>query len=263
MTEVTFDDKLKESVEETEESTESVLIKVFIKEFPTYVAEVMDAIATIKKDDGMVDTQQMVVTYLQSKLGSLRAQSGRKTIKKAESPLTLMRNLSYLDKLKAEELTFEIIQSYLADYYHILGRELTLTEPEVWITEKDFNRYMKLRAKCSPSHLKNGTFPLSLQYLLSRPRALAIGTKFSGFLDSAEDEVDFAKEEKLIAYIKYNTEQKRKRDGVVMLHDLYFKEYKAKVAERKAIMKRLDEEVEWFRNRYREQKAIDLGEKII
>lgn len=241
-------------------NTEDVLMQTLVREFPASVAEVMDTIATIKKDDGKVDTQTMVVTYLQSKLDGLRVQSNRKTIKKAESPLMLMRNLAYMDKLSASELEFEMVQLYLDDYYRIFQKELSLEPPPMWIDEKDFAKYMELRAKCSSSHLKNANFPLSLQYLLSRPRALAAGTKFKGCVETSEEMVDFKEEEKLIRYLKYNADQKRKRDGVVMLHDLYFKEYKAKLAERKTILAQIDAELEYLRNRYREQKAIDLGE---
>lgn len=240
--------------------SEDVLMQTLVREFPASVAEVMDTIATIKKDDGKVDTQTMVFTYLQSKLDSLRVQSNRKAIKKAESPLMLMRNLAYMDKLSSSELEFEMVQLYLDDYYRIFGQELSLESPPMWIEEKDFAEYMELRAKCSPSHLKNANFPLSLQYLLSRPRVLAAGTRFKRSIETSEEMVDFKEEEKLIRYLKYNADQKRKRDGVVMLHDLYFKEYKAKLAERKTVLAQIDAELEYLRNRYREQKAIDLGE---
>nr|DAO81168.1 MAG TPA: hypothetical protein [Caudoviricetes sp.] len=255
---VTTDNEVEDStVVKTEED---VLMQTLIREFPAAVAEVVETIAGIKKDAGMVDVDKMAVTYLQSKLEGLRVQRGRVSMKQAESPLMLMRNLAYMDKLSASELEFEMVQSYLMDYYRILGKELTLVEPPLWITEADFAAYMELRAKCSPSHLKNASFALSLQYLLSRPRALAQGTTFKGFVETGAGIVDFEQEEKLIRYIKYNADQKRKRDGVVMLHDLYFKEYKAKLAERKAFLANIDAEIEYLRDRYREQKMIDLGE---
>lgn len=246
--------------EKVVKSEEDVLMQTLIHEFPSAVAEVVETIASIKKDAGMVDVDKMVVTYLQSKLDGLRVQRGRVVMQKAESPLMLMRNLAYMDKLSASELEFEMVQTYLDDYYRIFGQELALEPPPMWIDEKDFAEYMELRAKCSPSHLKNASFALSLQYLLSRPRALSAGTRFKGFVETGAGTVDFEQEEKLIRYIKYNADQKRKRDGVVMLHDLYFKEYKAKLAERKTFLAKIDAEIEVLRDRYLEQKAIDLGE---
>ena len=241
-------------------SEEDVLMQTLIREFPTAVAEVVEAIAGIKKDSGMVDVDKMVVSYLQSKLEGLRANRSRVSVQKAESPLMLMRNLAYLDKLSGSELEFEMVQSYLTDYYRIYRQELALVEPPLWITEADFAEYMELRAKCSPSHLKQPNFVLSLQYLMSRPRALATGTTFKEFVETGAASVDFEKEEKLISYLKYNRNQKRKRNGEVMLHDLYYKEYKAKLAERKTILAKIDAEIESLRDRYREQRAIDLGE---
>lgn len=241
-------------------SEEDVLMQSLIREFPNAVADIMETISTLKKDAVMVDVEKMTVHYLQSKLDGLRAARGRLVIPKAESPLMLMRNLAYLDKLAASELEYEMVQAYLVDYHRIFGKELELTEPELWIAEEDFTEYMDLREKCSPSHLKNGNFPLSLQYLLSRPRALAVGTSFQEFVKAGVDKVNFKEEERLIKYIRYNENQKRRRNGEVMLHDLYFKEYKAKLAEKKKIIAQLDADIEYLRDKYRTQKIIDLGE---
>lgn len=246
---------------ETEvKSEKDVLMQALIREFPTAVAEVVETISNIKKDAIMLDVDKITVDYLKSKLDGLRVKHGRVSMQKAESPLMLMRNLAYLDKLSQADLEFEMVQSYLTDYYRIFGQELALVEPPLWITEADFAEYMKLRAKCSPSHLKRPNFALSLQYLMSRPRALAAGTTFKEFVETGAASVNFEKEEKLISYLKYNRNQKRKRNGEVMLHDLYHKEYKAKLAERKTIMEKLNAELEVLRDRYLEQKAIDLGE---
>lgn len=246
---------------ETEvKSEEDVLMQALIREFPTAVAEVVEAINTLKQDAMMLDVKKMTVDYLKSKLDGLRVKRGCVVMKTAESPLMLMRNLAYLDKLSQADLEFEMVQSYLTDYYRIFGQELALVEPPLWITEADFAEYMKLRAKCSPSHIKRPNFVLSLQYLMSRPRALAAGTLFRELVEAGAAGVNFEKEEKLISYLKYNRNQKRKRNGEVMLHDLYHKEYKAKLAERKTIMEKLNAELEVLRDRYLEQKAIDLGE---
>lgn len=246
---------------ETEvKSEEDVLMQALIREFPTAVAEVVEAINALKQDAMMLDVEKMTVDYLKSKLDGLRAKRGRVVMKTAESPLMLMRNLAYLDKLSNADLEYEMVQSYLTDYYRIFGQELALVEPPLWITESDFAEYMKLRAKCSPSHIKRPNFALSLQCLLSRPRALAAGTLFKEFVEEGAESVNFEKEEKLISYLKYNRNQKRKRNGEVMLHDLYHKEYKAKLAERKTIMAKINAELEYLRDRYLEQKAIDLGE---
>lgn len=246
---------------ETEvKSEEDVLMQALIREFPTAVAEVVETISNIKKDAIMLDVDKITVDYLKSKLDGLRVKRGRVSMQKAESPLMLMRNLAYLDKLNQADLEFEMVQSYLTDYYRIFGQELALVEPPLWITEADFAEYMKLRAKCSPSHLKRPNFALSLQYLMSRPRALAAGTLFKELVEEGAASVNFEKEEKLIRYLKYNRNQKRKRNGEVMLHDLYHKEYKAKLAERKTIVEKLNAELEVLRDRYLEQKAIDLGE---
>lgn len=241
-------------------SEEDVLMQALILEFPTAVAEVVETISNIKKDAIMLDVDKITVDYLKSKLDGLRVKRGRVSMQKAESPLMLMRNLAYLDKLSHADLEYEMVQSYLTDYYRIFGQELALVEPPLWITKADFAEYMKLRAKCSPSHLKRPNFALSLQYLMSRPRALAAGTTFKEFVEEGAAGVNFEKEEKLISYLKYNRNQKRKRNGEVMLHDLYHKEYKAKLAERKTIMEKLNAELEVLRDRYLEQKAIDLGE---
>lgn len=246
---------------ETEfKSEEDVLMQTLIREFPTAVAEVVEAINALKQDAMMLDVEKMTVNYLQSKLDGLRAKRGRVSMQKAESPLMLMRNLAYLDKLSQADLEFEMVQSYLTDYYRIFGQELTLVEPPLWITEEAFAEYKELRAKCSPSHLKRPNFVLSLQYLMSRPRALAAGTTFKEFVTTGSQNVNFEKEEKLISYLKYNRNQKRKRSGEVMLHDLYHKEYKAKLAERKSYLAKINAELEYLRDRYLEQKAIDLGE---
>lgn len=246
---------------ETEvKSEEDVLMQALIREFPTAVAEVVETISNIKKDAIMLDVDKITVDYLKSKLDGLRVKRGRVSMQKAESPLMLMRNLAYLDKLSNADLEFEMVQSYLTDYYRIYGRELSLVEPALWMEEKDFAKYKELRAKCSPSHLKRPNFALSLQYLMSRPRALAVGTLFKELVKTGAASVNFEKEEKLISYLKYNRNQKRKRNGEVMLHDLYHKEYKAKLAERKTIMEKLNAELEVLRDRYLEQKAIDLGE---
>jgi hypothetical protein len=246
---------------ETEvKSEEDVLMQALIREFPTAVAEVVETISNIKKDAIMLDVDKITVDYLKSKLDGLRVKRGRVSMQKAESPLMLMRNLAYLDKLSNADLEFEMIQTYLTDYYRIYGRELSLVEPALWMDEKDFAKYKELRAKCSPSHLKRPNFVLSLQCLLSRPRALAAGTLFRELVEEGAAGVNFEKEEKLISYLKYNRNQKRKRNGEVMLHDLYHKEYKAKLAERKTIMEKLNTELEVLRDRYLEQKAIDLGE---
>ncbi len=246
---------------ETEfKSEEDILMQALIREFPTAVAGVVETIGSLKKDAMMVDVEKMTVDYLKSKLDGLRAKRGRVVMQTAESPLMLMRNLAYLDKLSNADLEFEMVQTYLTDYYRIYGRELELVEPPLWIAEKDFAEYMELRAKCSPSHLKRPNFVLSLQYLMSRPRALAKGTSFKEFVTTGADTVNFKKEEKLISYLKYNRNQKRKRSGEVMLHDLYHKEYKAKLAERKNYLAKINAELEYLRDRYLEQKAIDLGE---
>lgn len=249
-------------VEHTTEfkSEEDVLMQALIREFPNAVAEVVEAINSLKQDAMMVDVEKMTVTYLQSKLDGLRAKRGRLSMQKAESPLMLMRNLAYLDKLSNADLEFEMVQSYLTDYYRIFGQELALVEPPLWITEEAFAEYKELRAKCSPSHIKRPNFVLSLQYLMSRPRALAAGTTFKEFVTTGSQNVNFEKEEKLISYLKYNRNQKRKRSGEVMLHDLYHKEYKAKLAERKSYLAKINAELEYLRDRYLEQKAIDLGE---
>lgn len=246
---------------ETEvKSEEDVLMQALIREFPTAVAEVVETISKIKKDAIMQDVDKITVDYLKSKLDGLRVKRGRVSMQKAESPLMLMRNLAYLDKLSNADLEYEMVQTYLTDYYRIFGQELALVEPPLWITEEAFAEYMKLRAKCSPSHIKRPNFVLSLQYLMSRPRALAAGTLFKELVEEGAASVNFEKEEKLISYLKYNRNQKRKRNGEVMLHDLYHKEYKAKLAERKTIMEKLNAELEVLRDRYLEQKAIDLGE---
>lgn len=241
-------------------SEEDVLMQALIREFPTAVAEVVEAINSLKQDAMMLDVETMTVNYLQSKLDGLRAKRGRVSMQKAESPLMLMRNLAYLDKLSNADLEFEMVQSYLTDYYRIFGQELALVEPPLWITEEAFAEYKELRAKCSPSHIKRPNFVLSLQYLMSRPRALAQGTTFKEFVAAGAESVNFEKEEKLISYLKYNRNQKRKRSGEVMLHDLYHKEYKAKLAERKSYLAKINAELEYLRDRYLEQKAIDLGE---
>lgn len=241
-------------------SEEDVLMQTLIREFPTAVAEVVEAINSLKQDAMMLDVEKMTVNYLQSKLDGLRAKRGRVSMQKAESPLMLMRNLAYLDKLSNADLEFEMVQSYLTDYYRIFGQELALVEPPLWITEDCFAEYKELRAKCSPSHLKRPNFVLSLQYLMSRPRALAQGTTFKDLVEDGAASVNFEKEEKLISYLKYNRNQKRKRSGEVMLHDLYHKEYKAKLAERKSYLAKINAELEYLRDRYLEQKAIDLGE---
>lgn len=241
-------------------SEEDVLMQTLIREFPTAVAEVVEAINALKQDAMMLDVEKMTVNYLQSKLDGLRVKRGRVSMQKAESPLMLMRNLAYLDKLSNADLEFEMVQSYLTDYYRIFGQELALVEPPLWITEDDFAEYKELRAKCSPSHLKRPNFVLSLQYLMSRPRALAQGTTFKDLVEDGAASVNFEKEEKLISYLKYNRNQKRKRSGEVMLHDLYHKEYKAKLAERKSYLAKINAELEYLRDRYLEQKAIDLGE---
>lgn len=246
---------------ETEfKSEEDILMQALIREFPTAVAEVVEAINALKQDAMMLDVEKMTVDYLKSKLDGLRTKRGRVSMQKAESPLMLMRNLAYLDKLSQADLEFEMVQSYLTDYYRIYGRELSLVEPPLWITEDSFAEYMKLRAKCSPSHIKRPNFVLSLQYLMSRPRALAAGTLFRELVETGAESVNFEKEEKLISYLKYNRNQKRKRNGEVMLHDLYHKEYKAKLAERKNYLAKINAELEYLRDRYLEQKAIDLGE---
>lgn len=246
---------------ETEvKSEEDVLMQALIREFPTAVAEVVETISNIKKDAIMLDVSKMTVDYLKSKLDGLRVKRGRVVMKTAESPLMLMRNLAYLDKLSQADLEYEMVQTYLTDYYRIFGQELELVEPPLWITEDSFAEYMKLRAKCSPSHIKRPNFVLSLQYLMSRPRALAQGTTFKELVEAGAESVNFEKEEKLISYLKYNRNQKRKRNGEVMLHDLYHKEYKVKLAERKNYLAKINAELEYLRDRYLEQKAIDLGE---
>lgn len=246
---------------ETEvKSEEDVLMQALIREFPTAVAEVVETISNIKKDAIMLDVDKITVDYLKSKLDGLRVKRGRVSMQKAESPLMLMRNLAYLDKLSNADLEYEMVQTYLNDYCRIYGRELSLVEPALWMDEKDFAKYKELRAKCSPSHLKRPNFVLSLQYLMSRPRALAAGTLFKEFVEEGAQSVNFEKEEKLISYLKYNRNQKRKRNGEVMLHDLYHKEYKAKLAERKSYLAKINAELEYLRDRYLEQKEIDLGE---
>lgn len=241
-------------------SEEDVLMQELIREFPTAVADVMETIGSLKKDAVMLDVNKMAVDYLQSKLDGLRAKRDRMVMQKAESPLMLMRNLAYLDKLSGANLEYEMVLVYLNDYYRIFERELALVEPELWIEEKDFAEYMELRAKCSPSHLKRADFPLSLQNLMSRPQALAQGTTFKKIVEAGVAHVNFEKEERLIRYLKYNRNQKRKRSGEVMLHDLYHKEYKAKLAERKNYLAKINAELEYLRDRYLEQKEIDLGE---